>query len=34
MVVGIICFVIAILAFVIAILQFAEKGFLLNNAYI
>ncbi len=34
MVVGIICFVIAIIAFVIAILQFAEKGFLFNNAYI
>lgn len=34
MVVGIVCFIIAMIAFVIAILQFAERGFLFNNAYI
>ena len=34
MVVGIVCSIIAMIAFVIAILQFAEKGFLFNNAYL
>lgn len=34
MLAGIICFIIAMIAFVIAILQFAEKGFLFNNAYL
>lgn len=34
MIVEIICFIIAMIAFVIAILQFAERGFLFNNAYI
>ena len=29
-----ICFIIAMIAFVLAIIQFAEKGFLFNNAYL
>lgn len=34
MIVGIVCIIIAMIVFVIAILQFAEKGFLFNNAYL